>query len=565
MKKNYLYMAALAMITAACSNEDEFMQEGNTPTPKVNMITETITATNGDANGTTRADVAADATFTWSAGDQVAVHVSDGNYYTATLTSGASTNDADFSVTYEDGYSRDAFAVFPASIVAESATNYGQENTTLDVTLPSSYTLAEVSGTTTPCPMIATNTGSNWEFKQLCGLLRLTVNYIPKNAKRLEIDFNGKKVSGDFSIAADVTPGTSVIATTDDAAYDCVAITKDGTDATLGATSLVLNIPLPVGDYANITVTAYDAVNDGNAILTTTRPFAYMASRVRGTKRTVSLPTTFRGYEVSTGILERSQVGEADATYSLTSGEMVMTVDPVSKAEIYALPEGCNPFEPAIYYKQNSSLNKYFNKWETLRTELGNDGNNINAKSNKLPAGWQFPTGGGNQHSTGTDWGNILFGTPKSPITVNGETVTGANGVYAMVSVSLGDGNAYSVAAGTYYGIFLLRDGSTIPTGYLTKIGLNSTYANNPLTEAQFNDLVKLGCLFISASGYNDGSWRDLNNSYQNGHYWSSIFKKTNNYYALNFSETGSISVGQYSNSSQNRYEVVKLVKPVNP
>jgi major membrane immunogen (membrane-anchored lipoprotein) len=89
MKKNYLYMAALALLTAACSNEDEFIQEGNQPTPGVNMITETITATNGDANGTTRAEVAADAAFTWSAGDQVAVHVSDGKYYTATLTSGA--------------------------------------------------------------------------------------------------------------------------------------------------------------------------------------------------------------------------------------------------------------------------------------------------------------------------------------------------------------------------------------------------------------------------------------------------------------------------------------------
>ena len=51
-------------------------------TGEVKMITDTITAINGDASGTSRADVAADASFSWSTGDQIAVHVSDGKYYT---------------------------------------------------------------------------------------------------------------------------------------------------------------------------------------------------------------------------------------------------------------------------------------------------------------------------------------------------------------------------------------------------------------------------------------------------------------------------------------------------
>ena len=59
MKKKLIYMAALVMLAVACNNEDNPFLSGNenNGTGEVKMITETITATNGDANGTTRADV----------------------------------------------------------------------------------------------------------------------------------------------------------------------------------------------------------------------------------------------------------------------------------------------------------------------------------------------------------------------------------------------------------------------------------------------------------------------------------------------------------------------------
>ena len=79
MKKNIIYIAAMAMLTAACSNEDDTFLSGfeNNGVGNTKMITETITATSGD--DATRAAIAADAKFSWSAGDQIAVHVSDGN------------------------------------------------------------------------------------------------------------------------------------------------------------------------------------------------------------------------------------------------------------------------------------------------------------------------------------------------------------------------------------------------------------------------------------------------------------------------------------------------------
>ena len=568
MKKLFLCFPAILFLAVSCEKE-EFLPA------RAGMISETVS---GSRSAATKATISeADASFAWTEGDDVAVHISNGKYvYTsdegasaAHITDVIHADNASFTVAYEGGYSRDAFAVFPSTLVAKDAANYGQEGHVLDVTLPAAYTLAQVSGETSPCPMIATNkVGEGWDFYQLCSLMRLTVNSIPATAKRLEIDFNGKKVWGDFSIASPVVPGTSAIETAADDAHDAITITKDGTDSVLGQSSLMVNIPLPAGDYAEMTVRAYDALTEGNVILSVTRPFDRTSTNLRAFKRTASFPSytmAFRGYEVSAGILERSVSG-TDATYSLTAGEMIMTYDPTTGKEVYALPAGCNPFEPAVHFKQSSSLNKYFHKWLTLRGELGADVNNISATSAYLPAGGCFPSGGDKSSS---DWGKIIFGTPKSTITVNGTAVTSK--AFALVSVTLDAGNSYGVAAGTYYGMFLLRDGSTIPSGYLNTTG-TALYTANPLTEVQFNDLIKLGCLFISASGYyselKNYGWRELNASWQYGCYWTSNYYSASQFYAFQFyngTYSNNPSVNNRSTTSDKNYYVVKLVKPVKP
>lgn len=560
MKKLLLYIPAMLLIAVSCEKEAiNPSDNGNESASGVKMITEIVSGSRGDVTKATIGNTTP--TFAWTAGDNVAVHVSNGatNKYVVT-TSGASASaaSAKFTVEYEEGYSRDAFAVYPSTIVSASAANYGQSGHTLDVTLPSSYTLAQVSGETSPCPMISANTaGDGWHFYQLCGLLRLTVNSIPATAKRLEIDFDGKQVWGDFSIASTVVASSAVISTAADGAHDIITITKDGSDAPLGITSLTANIPLPVGTYSGITVTAYDAISGGSVILTIARPFTYTASSEKGVKRTASFPSSmkaFRGYEVSTGILKR-EASTSPATYSLTAGEMILTADPDGKNEHYALPAGCNPFETAIYFGNNANRGVYFNKWQTLKDELEAGGNNF-ASSDKLPAGWRFPSAGGTSHSTGADWGNILFGAPKSTITLNGNKV--ANNAYALVSVILNGENPYSVAAGTYNGLLLLRDGATITAEHLTQLGYDHNYTDNPLTQAEFGELVKLGCLFISASGYyselSGFGWRDRDE----GSYWSCssngvMFRFDGSY--------GIVSGASTSTTYNSNYLVVKLVK----
>ena len=298
MKKLYYFIPAVILLAVSCEKEENLPAfEENEPVSKVEMVTETVSGSRGTSTKALISD--ADASFSWTEGDNVAVHISNGKYvYTsdegasgATITDIVHTDDASFTVVYEAGYERDAFALYPSTIVARDAENYGQEGHTLDVTLPGSYTLAQVTGETSPCPMISTDVaGAGWNFFQLCGLLRLIVNNIPPSTKRLEVDFDGKKVWGDFSID-NPTPGSSSIATSTDADYDVITITNSGETLYSGwANGKAFNIPLPVGTYTNITVTAYDALSGGNATLVTTLPFEFTSTNVRGAKRTASFP-----------------------------------------------------------------------------------------------------------------------------------------------------------------------------------------------------------------------------------------------------------------------------------
>lgn len=299
MKKIIIYTSLLAAITLSCSKlENEPIQKGQEPDSDVVMITEKIS---GGRKVSSKATIDNDnaSIFKWSVGDAVAVHVSKGDDHKYVTSSGADVAEpsASFTVTYEEGYTRDAFAIYPSNIVNASASNYGQSGTSLDVTLPANYTLDQVTdanGEKSPCPMIAYNTGTRWDFYQLCGLLRLTVNSIPAGTKRLEIDFDGKNVAGNFTIPSPVKgDGTSTIALSNASGSNSttITITKDGTDVPLlnEGNSLVLNVSLPTGDYSNIYVVAYDAISGGNSLKVGILSFNYQAKNTKGVKRTITL------------------------------------------------------------------------------------------------------------------------------------------------------------------------------------------------------------------------------------------------------------------------------------
>ena len=290
MKKVFLYAIIMAA-TVSCNKMEPVPVEEEEPVPEVKMITETLTGGRDIATKVTIDNTSG--AFAWTAGDNIAVHVSNGESHKYVFTSdpgasGASVAEAtaSFTVAYEEGYARDAFAVFPSTIVSASAANYGQSGSALDVTLPASYTLAQLTGVTSPCPMIATNdpSSSSWDFKQICGMLRLTVNGIPADATGLIIQFPGKKVNGSFSIASTVTPGTSIIATgAPGVGEDKIAVTFAA-----GTTSATVNIPLPTGNYEDVYITSVGS-SKKVATLRQIKAGGYTASRARAKKLTVTV------------------------------------------------------------------------------------------------------------------------------------------------------------------------------------------------------------------------------------------------------------------------------------
>ena len=140
--------------------------------------------------------------------------------------------------------------------------------------------------------MIASNTGSGWEFYHLCGLLRLTVNSIPPTANKITVNFHGNKVHGAFSVASPVTAGMSSIVTATESANDEITITFAAAGGDVWRDGVDINLPLPTGDYSDITVKAFAGSSE---LLSVTRPVkvgaaSYAIAKAAGKKCTASLP-----------------------------------------------------------------------------------------------------------------------------------------------------------------------------------------------------------------------------------------------------------------------------------
>ena len=508
MKKNLIYLATLAVLAAACDNEDNIVKE-NSLLGETKMVTETITANYDDANNT-RAAIGDDGAFTWSDGDQIAVHASDGKYYTSEALASGGNKSATFTVTYSG--SRDAYAVFPASIVSADASNYGQDGQPLDVTLPSSYKLADVSGTKTPCPMVAVNTGTSWKFRQICGLLRLTVNNLPSDASYLKIDFNGRKVCGDFSLYGPDL-GTSSISTTS-SSDDVITITDIGTN-----TSVTVNIPLPTSPpkskYESITVSAFSSsdiplTSQAQSLLSSSYE-AYEANRARGKKVTMSL---------------------AKGVFSVASGKYVVFSPGNLQATTSDLGTSWSwSFAEHQYdYIGNAGANTKINGTHEVSENGTVDlfGWNTNGTSHYGISNSEDPNA---YRGSFEDWGNLpisgfkrgfwrtptkdewvyLMNTRETGVTLNST----ANARYTRATIN-SDGTGV-------VGLIIIPDGYSggTPSG-VTWGSINANdYTNvTDCTIAGWNALEAEGCTFLPAAGNRKGN--EVSYAGLDGNYWSS-------------------------------------------
>jgi hypothetical protein len=252
----------------------------------------------------------------------------------------------------------------------------------------------------------------------------------------------------------------------------------------------VLNVPVPTGTYSgNIKVAA-----TGGGLARAQIFNSRAISRAMGQKLAETLviplfggPFTYEGEE-----------------YYISQGNMYKT------ATGYALYDdwtgGLNQYNVTAPGTQTWTGNSYFN-WVHLAglfdTSI-NTGANEPIDNDKTPiAGCYLPTN--------VQWTAFITETSRLGSSVNGT----AGCRYALIQLTSYTNGSISNPVG----VLLIPDGLTL-TG-MTKTftwNTNSTSGNTGVTVAQLNEYLTKGCVFLPASGYYDGTWRQGGTE---GYFWT--------------------------------------------
>lgn len=502
MKKQFILLLAALFTCGVTSCVDGVTMQPDDTLP---ARTEIITARVSEAD--TKVSIG-ESSFNWTADiDKVAFHTTEGKYFISGAASGFA-NTERFELSYTG--KRDAFAIYPSSIVSEKDDSYGQSGTPLKLFLPAQYKLEEVSGQKTPCPMIADNTGTSWTFRQLCGLLRLTIENIPSKTAYLKVDFGGHQVCGKFVIPSPVAAGTSVIATSPGDGNDVIKIT--GLDGLGEATSVTVNLPFPAGEYGDILVSACNSSNvpikvQVQALGKAGAP-GYTAQRAHGKKVTASLSAG--AFLVSAGSSQYVTFSPGNLQWSGSGGWRFAAnqYDVIGNAANNTDPTASNDGYMDLFTYGSSGLNTVVPNSSTSFHTGGNlDGKNdwgANAIADYDPGTWRTPTG-----SLNGEW-HYLFNirdTDPDEKKFGQATVAGVPGVIILPEIALDN----------------ITD------------DWEDSRTKNSYTAEQWKALEKNGAVFLPVAGYRDDTQiKDAGT----GCYWSGTYSGSDQSFYLAFSQS---------------------------
>lgn len=242
MKKHTLYyiaLSALAMLTG-CSNEENF---GLKPTDGNHSLTATI-----EQNDLSRTAVSEEGQVTWTETDAIGVFGTASQNIRFTYQSST-----------DNGNSATFRGDFPEEETMEQAYYPYQEDATLSgnaltLNLPSEYTYTGNSN----APMLGIkNNDGTFTFKHLTGLLRITINNVPEEADRFVITSSGETDAPDLAGQATITDINAEDATLSITANGSKSITYNLGTLTEETGFRTFFVPLPVGDYPQLSVALY--------------------------------------------------------------------------------------------------------------------------------------------------------------------------------------------------------------------------------------------------------------------------------------------------------------------
>ena len=211
--------------------------------------------------------------FAWSDPDEIALHLSSGEYTNVTVKASGV-----FNLTMDAGVTQDAYAVYPSNVVDPA--NYG--NPDLKIALPAAYTVEGATGMEDwyPTPMIAVNNPKSddlW-FYHAGGAARLIMDDVPAGTASIEVNF-GKRVTGSFTVN---NPSTATPTIETEASADNTTVTFNLATALAAETDdYILNVPVPTGKYTSLEVVMKDAGGSALATHNSTRVRSFYRARGR--------------------------------------------------------------------------------------------------------------------------------------------------------------------------------------------------------------------------------------------------------------------------------------------
>ena len=190
-------------------------------------------------NDLTRTSVTDEGAFTWSEGDQVWLHTTEGGIV-GTLSSGAGTSSAQF-----------AYGAFFGDMTGKAIYPYNSGHSVsedqISVVLPASYDLGSILSNTNAA-MYGEVAGGTIKFNHLAGVMRFVFKNVPAGTNKFQITLD-KKINGTFT--ADLSADYPVIET----AVTSTASEKTVTlnfDALTKVSDISLYVPLPLGTYTTL-------------------------------------------------------------------------------------------------------------------------------------------------------------------------------------------------------------------------------------------------------------------------------------------------------------------------
>ena len=291
MKKIYFGLIAALLLCSCAKTELTGVEAGE-------MI---IGASMEAYSSITKAALADAGSFTWQTGDAIEVATS-GGHSTFNLNSGAGTASATFSAIYQGTLG--SYATYPADIFVSD----------LIIKVPASRVWSEGN---TNCSMFGDLNNGSVSFKHLGGVVKVTLNGVPKEATKFVFSTPGKKITGEFELKGDAD---KYIETSDDNANSSYTLSFTLNEAK----DMAFYIPVPCGTYPKF---AFKVLGANDVVL---NEFAGSSQQVVNRKDILIMPTltigtiTGGGDDAEQGAISKTVPAGTKGNYRLPAAEKVI-------------------------------------------------------------------------------------------------------------------------------------------------------------------------------------------------------------------------------------------------